>query len=166
MSSWGKFNSNEPSKKHWNLEEAHEKLSNYCAYQERCAWDVRRKLAEKGILGEKADELIDEMVEEKFIDEERFAKSFARGKFRMKKWGRIRIIRELRMREISQSHLNLGMEEIDPAEYLDVLQSETEKKWNATREADPYKKKFKVIQYLMGKGFEQDLIKEAIENLE
>ncbi len=163
MSSWGKFNSNEPLKKSWSEEEAHEKLANYCAYQDRCEWDARRKLYEKGIKGIKAEELISEMVKEGFIDEERYARSFARGKFRLKKWGKVRIQRELKIRDLANKSIEAALREIDPCEYYDTLLHETEKKWAKTSEKDPYKKKFKVIQYLLSKGFEQDLAKEAME---
>lgn len=165
MSSWGKFNEDQPSKKNWSMDEAHEKLTTFCAYQERCSWDVRRKLAEKGIQDEKAEQLIQEMIDAEYVDEERYARSFCRGKFRMKKWGRSRIQRELKMRQIPEKLIKLALTEIDPVEYWDTLLNQTEKKWDQTKESDPFKKKYKVSQYLMSKGFEYDLIKEAIENL-
>lgn len=165
MSSWGKYNPDQPPKKYWSEEEAHEKLSTYCAYQERCQWEARRKLYEKGIQGDKAEELLGEMVTEGFIDEERFARAFARGKFKLKKWGRTRIQRELKMREISPRCIQYGLSEIDPEEYYDVLLTQTERKWEKTTEKEPYKKRFKVSQYLMSKGFEQDLVQEAIASV-
>jgi regulatory protein len=162
MSSWGKFSEDQPSNKYWSSEEAHEKLTTYCAYQERCPWDVRKKLAIKGIQGELAEKLIAEMIAGEFLDEERYARSFARGKFRLKKWGRSRIQRELKMRQVPEKLIKLALTEIDPIEYYDSLLNQTEKKWDQTKDSDPFKKKYKVSQYLMSKGFEFDLIKEAI----
>lgn len=165
MSVWRKNNSEQSIKKSWSLEEAKEKLSTFCAYQERCIWETKRKLYEKGIKEEDSDELISYLLEEKFIDEERFARSFSRGKFRLKKWGRGRIRQELKLRQIPENLIKLGLSEIDPYEYYDTLLSQVEKHRGRIKEQDPYKKKFKVIQYLFSKGFEMDLIKEAIEEL-
>ncbi|MBN3581207.1 RecX family transcriptional regulator [Algoriphagus aestuarii] len=165
MSVWRKNNSDQSAKKSWTLEEAKEKLSTYCAYQERCIWETRRKLYEKGIKEPESDELIEYLLEERFIDEERFSRSFSRGKFRLKKWGKGRIKQELKLRKISEEHIKMGLSEIDPEEYYDTLLSQTEKKWESTREPEIYKRKFKVTQYLMNKGFEIDLVKEAIEGL-
>ena len=106
------------------------------------------------------------MITADFLNEERFAKSFARGKFRIKHWGRTRITRELKLREISPRCIQLALGEIDPDEYYDSLLTQTEKKWEKTNEKDPFKKRFKVIQYLMAKGFEQDLVQEAVASLQ
>lgn len=166
MSVWRKNNQEQSSKKYWALDEAKEKLSTYCAYQERCIWETRRKLYEKGIQEPESDELIDYLIDTNFINEERYAQSFVRGKFRQKKWGKNRIRRELQMRQISQEHIRSGMMEIEPEEYYDTLLAQTEKHWERIKEPDLYKKKYKVINYLMGKGFEMDLLKEAIESLQ
>ncbi|SFB48858.1 regulatory protein RecX [Algoriphagus aquimarinus] len=165
MSSWGKYKPNESGKNSWSQEEAFEKLTTFCAYQERCPWEIRRKLYDKGITDEPAEQLIAELIEEEFVNEERYARSFARGKFRLKKWGRNRIRMELKMREVSEELIRKGLSEIDPEDYYDTLLTQTEKKWETTTESDAYKKKFKVTQFLMNKGFEMDLIKEAIEDL-
>ncbi len=166
MSTWGKNNPDQPPKKYWSPEEAKGKLETYCAYQERSQWEVRRKLYEKGIKGTPAEELISEMIEANFLNEERFARSFARGKFRLKHWGRIRISRELKLREISPRCIQMALSELDPDEYYDSLLTQTEKKWEKTSEKDPFKKRYKVIQYLMAKGFEQDLIQEAVASIQ
>ena|SRR5690606_29025194 len=166
MSSWGKYKPNESGKNSWSEEEAFEKLTTFCAYQDRCPWEIRRKLYEKGIKDEKAEQLIAELIAEEFVNEERYARAFARGKFRLKKWGRNRIRMELKMREISDVLIRKGLSEIDPEEYYDTLLSQTEKKWESTHESDFFKKKYKVTQYLLSRGFEMDLLKEAIESLE
>ncbi|GAB2475794.1 regulatory protein RecX [Algoriphagus taiwanensis] len=166
MSSWGKNNDYQTPKNYWSVQEAKEKIQNFCAYQERCAWEVRRKLFEKGIQEKDIEELLEFLTQEGYLDEERFARSFARGKFRLKKWGKNRIQQELRLRKISQASIRAALVEIDPEEYYDTLLTQTEKKWESTQEKDPFKKRFKVIQYLMSRGFEQDLIQEAIGSMQ
>lgn len=166
MSSWGKYNPDHPPKKYWTPEEAKGKLETYCAYQERSQWEVRRKLYEKGIKGNQSEELICEMITADFLNEERFARSFARGKFRLKHWGRTKITRELKIREISPRCIQLALTEIDPVEYYDTLLTLAEKKWEKTVEKDPFKKRFKLINFLMSKGFEQDLVQEAVASLQ
>lgn len=166
MSSWGKNNPDQAPKKSWSLEEAKGKLETYCSYQERSAWEVRRKLYEKGIKGPSSERLIEELTVVNFLNEERYARSFARGKFRIKQWGRNRIIRELKFREISPQLIQVALSEIDPEEYYDSLCNLAERKWEKITEKDSYKKRYKIIQFLMGKGFEQDLIQEAVSNLQ
>ena len=162
MSGWGKHNPDQAPKKYWSLEEAKGKLETYCAYQERSQWEVRRKLYEKGIKGNAAEELISEMISDDFLNEERYARAFARGKFRIKQWGRNRIIQELKMRDISPRCIQYGLSEIDPDEYYDTILNQTEKKWEKTPGKDLFKKRYKVIQYLLSRGFEQDLVQEAV----
>jgi regulatory protein len=165
MSGWGRNNPKQVRKTTWTVEEAEEKIAAFCAYQERCVWEVRRKLYEKGIAEAQIEKLTQFLLREKFIDEERYARAFARGKFRLKKWGRNRIRMELKMRQVPEDLIRKGLLEIDPTEYYDTLLSETEKKWEKTKEPDLYKKRFKVVGYLMQRGFEQDLVQEAIDSL-
>jgi regulatory protein len=165
MSGWGRNNPKQVRKTTWTVEEAEEKIAAFCAYQERCVWEVRRKLYEKGIAEAQIEKLIGFLLREKFIDEGRYARAFARGKFRLKKWGKNRIRMELKMRQVPEDLIRKGLLEIDPTEYYDTLLSETEKKWEKTKEPDLYKKRFKVVGYLMQRGFEQDLVQEAIDSL-
>ncbi|MFN3996742.1 regulatory protein RecX [Algoriphagus sp.] len=166
MSGWGENYPNQAPKKYWSLDEAKGKLETYCAYQERSQWEVRRKLNEKGIKGDAAEELIAEMISSDFLNEERYARAFARGKFRIKHWGKAKITRELKMREISPRCIQYGLSEIDPEEYYDALLTQAEKKWEKTIEKDAFKKRYKVVQYLMSRGFEQDLAQEAVSSLQ
>ncbi|MDA0314989.1 MAG: regulatory protein RecX [Bacteroidetes bacterium] len=165
MSTWGRNNGEQSPKKNWSLEEARGKLETYCSYQERCAWELRRKLFEKGIEGKATETILAELATSGFVDEERFSRSYARGKFRMKKWGKGRISRELKLREINSAIIQMGLSEIDGEEYFATIEREAEKKWEKTKEKDAYKKRYLVTQYLMSKGFEQDLIQEALSNL-
>lgn len=166
MSTWGKNYQNQFSNKGWELETAKGKLETYCAYQERCPWDIRKKLFEKGIRSEDVEPLIDDLIHKGFLDEGRFSCAFARGKFRIKKWGKIRITRELRRREINSIQIIKALKEIDPVEYFDTLLSLTEKRWEKTKEKDLFKKRYLVMQFLNSKGFEEDLIREAIQNIQ
>ena len=165
MSTWGRNNGEQSPKKNWSLEEARGKLETFCSYQERCVWELRRKLFEKGVQGAASEKIIAELQANGFVDEERFARSYARGKFRMKKWGKARIRQELKLREINASTIQKGLSEIDGEEYVTVLEREAEKKWEKTKETDAYKKRYLLTKYLMGKGFEQDLIQEALSAL-
>lgn len=166
MSTWGTYQPNQSSKKNWSLSEAKGKLETYCAYQERSIGEVRRKLLGKGILGDPAENLIEELIQNGFIDEERFARSFSRGKFKLKKWGKNRIIQELKLRQLSSQHIQNGISEIDSEEYYDALLTLTEKNWEKNKEKDPYKKRYQVYRYLLAKGYEENLISEALQTIQ
>ena len=126
---------------------------------------VREDLFEKGIQGPATETILAELEASGFVDEERFVRSYARGKFRIKRWGKGRISQELKLRQISSALIQLGLSEIDGEEYFATLEREAEKKWEKTKEKDAYKKKYLVTHYLMSKGFEQDLIQEALSAL-
>ncbi len=158
------YNPDQP-KKYWSLAEAKVRIASFCAYQERYQQEVRDKLHERGIYGEDAEELIAYMINEGFLNEERFAQAFVRGKFRIKKWGRNKILQELKFRQISPNCIKSGMKEIDEAEYWDTLLHLVEKKAGLLKESDDFKKRYKIHQYLMGRGFENDLIQNAIETI-
>uniref|UniRef100_UPI0040475AC5 regulatory protein RecX n=1 Tax=Algoriphagus sp. TaxID=1872435 RepID=UPI0040475AC5 len=165
MSTWGRNNGEQSPKKNWSLVEARGKIETFCSYQERCLWELRRKLFEKGIQGEAIETILGELAASGFVDEERFARAYARGKFRIKRWGRNRIRQELKLRDISASIIQKGLSEIDGEEYFALLEREAEKKWEKTKEADAYKKRYLVTKYLLSKGFESDLIQEAMASL-
>lgn len=156
----------EPAKKYWSLSEAKVKIAAFCAYQERCQQEVRLRLAERGIHGDQAEDLIALMIEEGFLNEERFAQAFVRGKFSLKKWGRIKIRQALKFKKISDRCIATGMKEIEADEYFKILRQEAEKKWNSLEKLDPFPRKMKVQQFLVGRGFEQDLIQAALAEIE
>lgn len=160
-----KDNSFDQPKKYWSLSEAKIRIAAFCAYQERCQMEVRKKLHERGIFGDKAEDLIADMISEGFLNEERFAQSFVRGKYRLKKWGKNKIQQELKFRQLSPYCIKSGMKEIDPEEYWEILKRETEKKLLSVKEQDEFKKRYKTTQYLMGRGFELDLIQNALDEL-
>jgi regulatory protein len=155
----------EKTKKYISKEEALRKLQKYCAYQDRCHQEVRTKLIELGCYGDDLEEVISELILENFLNEERFARSYARGKFRFKKWGRIRIKRELKMRKISAYCIKKAMEEIGDDEYYTELEKLILKKNNTVAEQNEFKRRKKLADYVIRKGFESFLAWEIIKEL-
>ncbi|GAA3947977.1 RecX family transcriptional regulator [Chitinophaga oryziterrae] len=141
------------------------KLQHYCAYQERSHSEVKYKCLELGLRGEEVDEAIAALVSENFLNEERFARAFAGGKFRSKQWGRKKILAELKQRQVSAYCIKKGMEEIDADDYEQALTTLATKKYESLRGEEPFKRKYKVVQYLMQKGYEQELAQPIVEQI-
>lgn len=139
------------------------KAANFCAYQERSHYEVTQRLAEWGVWGEDAQEVIVQLIEQNYLNEERFAIAFAGGKFRVKQWGRVKIKQELKQHKVSEYCINKALREIDEESYLTTLRAELEKKWIHTKDANVLSKRAKVARYLISKGFEQDLIWEELK---
>lgn len=138
----------------------------YCNYQERCHQDVRNKLYDLGAKKDEVEILIAELISDNLLNEERYSRAFVRGRFRMKKWGRNKILQELKLHRISAYCIKKGMTEIDNVEYESVLGQLCSKKWKELeKEANQFVKKGKVYRYLLQKGYEQDMIAEAINQL-
>lgn len=129
-----------------------------CAYQERCQQEMRDKLYEWGLHSEEVESLIAELISSNFLNEERYAKAFAGGKFRIKKWGRVKIKLELKKKKISEYCIRKAMEEIDEREYLKVLRELIEKKGKEIKGLKDYQRNYKIAQYAASRGFEQDLV--------
>jgi regulatory protein len=153
-------------KKYLSKEDALKKMEQYCAYQDRCHSEVRNKLLQLGIYGDDLEEIIVALIADNFLNEERFAKSYVRGKFRMKHWGKMRLYRELKFRKISDYCIKKAMEEIPEEDYYEILEQVLLKKKRLTREENPFKLKLKLTQYGMSRGFEMDVIREVLKNLE
>lgn len=154
------FNFEQMLEKHHNKltpSQALLKAANYCAYQERCHKEVLEKMREWGIYGQDAQEILLQLIEQNYLNEERFAVAFAGGKFRVNQWGRVKILRELRLRDISPYCINKAMAEIDNDVYLETLKELAQKKWHETNDRNILSKRAKVARYVIGKGFEQDL---------
>jgi regulatory protein len=141
------------------LKQAMLKAAAYCAYQERCYKEVETKLAEWGIYGTDAGELLIELANQNYLNEERFAKAFAGGKFRTKKWGRVKIRVELKARNISDYCIRKALLEIDEQEYTDTLREFANKKLGTI---SSIKEKYKVLAYLQSKGYEPNIIWEVL----
>lgn len=142
------------------------KLEYYCAYQERCHGEVVKKLNELRVSQNDADEIIVHLINENFLNEERFAQNFARGKHRIKHWGKVRIVSELKVRDISQVNINTALKEIPEGDYLDAFEKLAEKSWESISETNDLKKRKKFCDYLIRKGYETDLIYSKLKELE
>jgi regulatory protein len=141
------------------------KVASYCAYQERCHNEVKAKLADLGFYGEEANEIMLQMIEQNYLNEERFAKAYAGGKFRVKKWGKLKIKRELKARAISDYCIQLGLKEIDGDLYLLTLQNLAQDKMESLKTKNPFEVKHKVYLYLATRGYESDLIADCLNAL-
>lgn len=148
------------NKKTYTSLEALRKAESYCVYQDRCHQEVRNKLLEWGIYYEELENILNQLIDDNFLNEERFAKSYARGKFRIKKWGKIKIEIELKRRNISSYCIREGLKEIDFDEYLETLSGLIVR--NEELLLTPTTKN-KLIQQLLRKGYEYELIKETIK---
>nr|WKN38246.1 regulatory protein RecX [Tunicatimonas sp. TK19036] len=134
------------------------KAAKYCAYQERTQQEVRDKLYSYGLYSDAVEEVLTELISEGFVNEERFAQAFARGKFRNNKWGRIKIEMGLRQKGLSDYCIRSGMKEISEEAYQETLQSLIQKKWESLDGEEPYARKHKTARYALGKGFESDVV--------
>ena len=152
-------------KKYITQEAALQKMQSYCAYQERCHQEVITKLYEFSIKGEMAETIVNQLIEDGFLDEERFATAYARGKFRMKSWGKVRIRQELKMRHIPDYSIQQALKAVDTeGGYFETLEKILKHK--ATEyDDDDRQKSEKLYAFALRRGFESDLIGEALKLL-
>ena len=147
------------------LKEAQLKLEYYCSYQERCHQEVAQKLYDLEIKSKEADVIIVHLIQNNFLNEERFAQSFARGKHRIKLWGKNRIVNELKQRQISAPNIKSALTEISDSEYQDTFHKLAYKHWETIKENNPQKKKKKFCDYLLRKGWESNLVYEKLKEM-
>ncbi|HVI44534.1 MAG TPA: regulatory protein RecX [Chitinophaga sp.] len=147
------------------MQQAIEQLRRYCAYQERCHQEVKYKALEIGMRGAEVDEAIATLIADNFLNEERYAKAFAGGKFRIKQWGRKKIESELKQKQVSAYCIRKGLAEIDPDDYEAALKKQAEKKYQSLKGDTVMKRRYKTMQYLLQRGFESDLINQALEQI-
>lgn len=140
------------------LKDALRKAAMFCAYQERTQQEVRDRLKEWGVWGDDAEEVIAELIQQNYLNEERFAKSFAGGKFRVKGWGRRKIKQHLQQRGITGYNLDQAMKEIEPDDYRQTLIDLLDKKRRSLHADNPLVVKQKLVRYAISKGYETDLI--------
>ena len=152
-------------KKTYTVKEALIKAAAYCAYQERTQQEVRNKLYSYGLEFEEVEETIIRLCAEKLIDEERFAKAYVRGKYSLKRWGRRKILLGLKAHQISDYCIRQGIKEIDPDIYWQNLLYITEKKNRTEKENNQALRKHKLTQFLLSKGYENDLIQDALQEV-
>lgn len=149
-----------------SVKEAIHKIEYFCSYQERCHEDVVAKLRTMKMDSEEIDSIMVHLIASNFLNEERFACSFARGKHRIKNWGKIRISNELKFKKITQSLINKALQEITPEEYLDTFHALAERHWASIRETNALKKQKRFCDYLLRKGFESNLVYDKVKELE
>ena len=146
----------------YTVKEATERIQSYCAIQDRCQWDVERKMKEWNISDEIIENILTDLILEKFVDEQRFSESFCRGKFRIKKWGKVKIENELKIKNISKKCINKGLLQIEKKEYIKVLKDLYLKKRDSLKDTNQFIRKGKIAKHLQQKGFESKLIWELI----
>ena len=152
-------------KKTLTKEQALQKLKHFCAYQERCHSEVRGKLYDLGLWKKDLDEIIASLIEENYLNEERFAIAYAGGKFRMKQWGRVKIKYELKQKDVSEYCIKKALKQIDEEEYLAVLNKLVTKKYAELKKEQYLVRKKKTTDHLIRKGFEAVLINAALDKL-
>jgi regulatory protein len=150
-------------KKSLTKEQALQKLRHYCRYQERCRSEVENKLFELRINKNMHNEMIDGLIDEDYLNEERFALAFAIGKFKMKQWGRKKIFYELKVKKLSSEIIQKGLEQIDEKHYMKALEKLAKEKSTSLKHEQYLVRRKKTMDYLIQKGFEWELVKEIIE---
>ena len=146
-------------KKQLTAGQALQKLRHYCAYQERCHSEVKEKLYSLGIGKKGLDGIIATLIEEGYLDEERFALAFAGGKFRIKQWGRVKIKYELKQKQVSDYSINKALKQINEKEYIAVLKKLAEDKYASLKNEQPFLRKKKTMNYLLQKGYEGEMVR-------
>tara|TARA_B100000768_G_scaffold172484_1_gene180782 strand:- start:181 stop:651 length:471 start_codon:yes stop_codon:yes gene_type:complete len=149
----------------YTVHEIKRKIEQYCVYQDRCHKEVEKKMKEYNLIPEAKEMILLSLMQDNFLNEERFAKSFARGKFRIKNWGKQRIVRELKFRDISAYNIKTALKEIEEEEYVKTIYSITENRNNVISEPNIYKRKKKLVDFLMRKGFENELIFKTVNEV-
>lgn len=151
-------------KKHLTKEQAIQKLRQYCAYQERSHSEVKQKLWDLGVWRSEHDEIISSLIEDDYLNEERFAKAFAGGKFRMKDWGRKKIYYGLKEKGVGDYIIKRAMKEIDDETYRKTLRELAEKKYNSLKGEQHLVRKKKTVDYLLQKGYEPELVTAVVNS--
>nr|WP_121271496.1 regulatory protein RecX [Pedobacter schmidteae] len=139
------------------------KAEHYCAYQERAQQEIRDKLYEWGLWLDDVEGIISELIETNFLNEERFTQAYVSGKFNIKHWGKVKIKQGLKLKKIPEKMIQRALNGIDGDKYLAVILDMAQKKAPLIKEKDPFKRNYKLISYLMGKGFEKDVIIDVLK---
>jgi len=146
-------------------EQAFLKLKHFCSYQERCHADVKEKLYSFGLRKAEVEQLISRLIEENYLNEERFAQLFAGGYFRQKKWGINKIVYALRQKKVSEHNIKKGLKEIDREEYEAVAEKLVANKWASLKNEQYLNRQAKTMAYLLQKGYESELIQRLIQKI-
>ncbi|WP_115460935.1 regulatory protein RecX [Winogradskyella aurantiaca] len=149
-------------KSSFTVDEAKAKMEYYCTYQERCHKDVKDKLVQMKMIPEAIDLILVHLIERNYLNEQRFAEQFVLGKFRIKKWGRLRLKRELKYRELSEFSIKKALALISDEDYYNALDELADKRIAVVKEPHPFKRKKKVCDYLLYRGWEANLVYEIV----
>ena len=142
-----------------------EQLKNYCAIQERCSTDILTKMKSWRITNKNQNKILNILIQEDFINDKRYSKSFCRGKFRIKKWGKLKIMNELKRKNINPTTIMSSLNEINDIDYIKELDTQFNKKKQSINSLKFYDKKKKIANYLIGKGYESNLVWEKLREL-
>ena len=149
----------------YNINIALDRLKKYCAIQDRCQQDITKKMQHWGLMQDSQDHILEILIQEGYVNELRYAKSFCRGKFKIKKWGRIKIIYELQKKDISEICIKQGLEEIDETTYHNELEKIYKKRKNNIIEANSFIRKKKIAKFLIDKGYESNLVWDKLSEI-
>lgn len=150
----------------FSIVEVQKKLEFYCAYQDRCHQEVYQKMFSFVLSADEKEELMVYLIENNFLNEERFAQSFVRGKHNYKNWGKIRLVNELKFRNVSATVIKIALKEIDDSVYLESFEELANKHWDSISESNLMKKRKKFCDYFIRKGWESELVYEKIREFE
>ena len=152
-------------KKECTVEEARLKAEAYCAMSEHCTDDVCRKLEQWGAPLSAYDSILEYLKKEKYVDDRRYAIAFVRDKYRFNQWGRIKIAQALRMKQIGSEEICQAMEEVDEAEYLDILTSAISRKLPTIKAVNDYERRGKLVRFAASRGYEVDKILHCLDRI-
>ncbi|SIQ22493.1 regulatory protein [Chryseobacterium sp. RU37D] len=150
-------------KKSFTFDEIKLKLVNYCVYQDRCHAEVEQKMKEFLLIDEAKEEIMLYLLKENYLNEERFTKSYIRGKFYIKHWGRNKIRMHLKQKQISEKLINKSFDEIDENDYEKTIRKIYEDYYSKQKGLKEYQRKSKSIKYLMSRGFEYEKINDIFD---
>ena len=152
-------------KKSFSTAEVRSKLEHFCAYQERCYYEVEQKLFDFQLSTSEREAILIYLIENNYINEERFASIYTQSKLHQKKWGKVRIKIELKARKISEYLINKSLKEIDEQEYFHTFETLAEKHWDSILERNSLKKNKKFCDFLLRKGWEKELVYAKVKDL-
>lgn len=141
------------------------RAARYCAMEEQCVSSVKKKLSEWGTDREMADLIVDYLVENKYIDEHRYVRSFCEGKIRLQRWGRCKVAYHLRQKGVSDALVSEGLAAVHQQEYEDILHHVAEAKWQSCKGNSEFERKRKLMAFLLSRGFESDLVRRVADEM-
>jgi len=153
------------SKKVYDIEMAKLKIEQYCVYQDRCHSEVEEKLKSFGLIQNVIDVLMESLIENKFLDEERYARAYTRGAYRHKKWGWVKIKNQLKQKGLTSYCIKKSYEEIDQEEYNEMIQYQLKKKWQTIKGKNKYDKINKLTRFGLTRGYEYETITSLLNDI-